>query len=101
MVKRVHAFAGTRRKSVARDIVAADARRSRAAEGILLLWNGALINRLGGFVMPLLALYLTRRARASVEQGRAGGVGLPARERCCRAPWGGSLADRAGPPPDA
>ena len=25
-----------------------------------ILWTGALINRLGGFVMPLLALYLWR-----------------------------------------
>ena len=33
-----------------------------------ILWTGALINRLGGFVMPLLALYLTGERGLSVEQ---------------------------------
>src|SRR3954451_21126241 len=33
-----------------------------------ILWTGALINRLGGFVMPLLALYLTGQRGLSVEQ---------------------------------
>ncbi|HEX9576149.1 MAG TPA: MFS transporter, partial [Myxococcales bacterium] len=33
-----------------------------------ILWTGALINRLGGFVMPLLALYLTGERGLRVEE---------------------------------
>ena len=33
-----------------------------------ILWTGALINRLGGFVLPLLALYLTGERGLPVEQ---------------------------------
>jgi len=33
-----------------------------------ILWAGALINRLGGFVLPLLALYLTGERGIAVEQ---------------------------------
>jgi len=50
-----------------------------------ILWTGALINRLGGFVMPLLALYLTGERGLRVEE--AGfivsllGAGVSARDR--------------------
>lgn len=59
------------------------------------LWLGALINRLGGFVVPFLALYLTQERGFAVE--RAGlaaslfGVGA-----LCAAPLGGWLSDRFG-----
>lgn len=33
-----------------------------------ILWTGALINRLGGFVLPLMALYLTTERQVPVEQ---------------------------------
>lgn len=59
------------------------------------LWLGTLINRLGGFVVPFLALYLTKERGFTVE--RAGlvaslyGVGA-----LCAGPIGGLLADRVG-----
>lgn len=59
------------------------------------LWLGALINRLGGFVVPFLALYLTQERGFAVE--RAGlaaslfGVGA-----LCAAPLGGFFSDRFG-----
>ncbi len=59
------------------------------------LWAGALVNRLGSFVVPFLALYLTRMRGLSVE--RAGlvvalfGAGVLA-----SGPIGGVLADRFG-----
>jgi MFS family permease len=60
-----------------------------------VLWTGALINRLGGFVMPLLALYLTGERGLSVEQ-----VGLVVSFYGAGAllagPVGGFFADRAG-----
>ncbi|HET7786889.1 MAG TPA: MFS transporter [Myxococcales bacterium] len=60
-----------------------------------LLWTGALINRLGGFVMPLLALYLTAERGLRVEEvglviSLFGGGALLA------GPAGGFLADRLG-----
>lgn len=60
-----------------------------------ILWTGALINRLGGFVMPLLALYLTAERGLRVEQvglviSLFGGGALLA------GPAGGFLADRLG-----
>ncbi|HET9753455.1 MAG TPA: MFS transporter, partial [Myxococcales bacterium] len=60
-----------------------------------ILWTGALINRLGGFVMPLLALYLTGERGLRVEQiglviSLFGGGALLA------GPAGGFLADRLG-----
>ncbi|HUJ27701.1 MAG TPA: MFS transporter [Myxococcales bacterium] len=33
-----------------------------------ILWTGSLINRLGGFVLPLMALYLTTERHVPVEQ---------------------------------
>ncbi|AGC42164.1 major facilitator family transporter [Myxococcus stipitatus DSM 14675] len=60
-----------------------------------VLWIGTLVNRLGSFVVPFLALYLTRERGFSVE--RAGlvvslyGVGA-----VIASPLGGMLADRVG-----
>lgn len=60
-----------------------------------ILWTGALINRLGGFVMPLLALYLSGPRGLRVEQ-----VGLVltlfGAGTLCAGPVGGFLADRIG-----
>jgi MFS family permease len=59
------------------------------------LWAGTLVNRLGGFVLPFLALYLTGAQDLSVEQ--AGlvltllGLGTAVSQ-----PLGGVLADRIG-----
>lgn len=60
-----------------------------------LLWTGALINRLGGFVMPLLALYLTGERGLSVEQAGLV-VSVYGAGALLSGPVGGSLADRAG-----
>lgn len=60
-----------------------------------VLWIGTLVNRLGSFVVPFLALYLTRERGFTVE--RAGlvvslyGVGA-----VIASPLGGMLADRVG-----
>jgi MFS family permease len=60
-----------------------------------LLWVGALINRLGGFVMPLLALYLTSERGISVEE--AGFViALYGAGTLAAGTAGGWLADRIG-----
>jgi len=60
-----------------------------------ILWTGALINRLGGFVMPLLALYLTGERGLSVEQvGLV--VSLYGAGALLAGPVGGFFADRAG-----
>jgi len=60
-----------------------------------ILWTGALVNRLGGFVMPLLALYLSGPRGLRVEQ-----VGLVltlfGAGSLCAGPVGGFLADRIG-----
>lgn len=60
-----------------------------------ILWIGAFINRLGGFVMPLLALYLTSERGLSIEQVGVVmtiyGAGTVAAGSV-----GGWLADRAG-----
>lgn len=60
-----------------------------------VLWWGTLINRLGGFVQPLLALYLTQVRDASVvETGYVltlFGLGCAVSQ-----PVGGALADRIG-----
>ncbi|TMA21230.1 MAG: MFS transporter [Deltaproteobacteria bacterium] len=60
-----------------------------------ILWTGALVNRLGGFVMPLLALYLSGARGLRVEQ-----VGLVltlfGAGSLCAGPLGGFLADRMG-----
>lgn len=60
-----------------------------------MLWAGTLLNRVGGFVQPLLALYLTQAREASTtEVGlvlTAFGAGTAASQ-----PVGGVLADRWG-----
>ena len=60
-----------------------------------ILWTGALINRLGGFVMPLLALYLTGERGLSVEQAGLV-VSLYGAGALLSGPVGGLLSDRAG-----
>src|SRR5438034_666736 len=60
-----------------------------------ILWAGALVNRLGGFVMPLLAIYLTAERGLSVQEvGLV--VSLWGAGMLCSGPLGGFLADRAG-----
>ena len=60
-----------------------------------LLWTGALINRLGGFVVPFLALYLTAQRGLSVA--RAGAiVSLFGLGSLLAGPLGGVLADHLG-----
>jgi MFS family permease len=60
-----------------------------------ILWTGALINRLGGFVMPLLALYLTGQRGLSVEQAGLV-VSLLGAGSLLSGPVGGYFADHAG-----
>src|SRR3954462_1039973 len=60
-----------------------------------ILWAGALINRLGGFVMPLLALYLTGERGLSVEQAGLV-VSLYGAGALCSGPTGGFFADHSG-----
>ncbi len=56
-----------------------------------LLWTGTLVNRLGAFVMPFLALYLTRERGFSVEQAgfvaALHGAGVVVSGRCWEEPW--------------
>src|SRR5438270_13314730 len=60
-----------------------------------ILWTGALVNRLGSFVLPLLAMYLSGPRGLRVEQ-----VGLVltlfGAGSLCAGPLGGFLADRMG-----
>ena len=59
------------------------------------LWSGTLLNRLGSFVVPFLALYLTRSRGFSVAEAGVvltfAGAGSAASQ-----PIGGTLADRFG-----
>ncbi|MFP2912591.1 MFS transporter, partial [Pyxidicoccus sp. 3LFB2] len=60
-----------------------------------VLWVGTLVNRLGSFVVPFLALYLTRERGYTVEQ--AGFVAsLHGAGSVLAGPLGGALADRVG-----
>lgn len=60
-----------------------------------VLWTGALVNRLGTFVMPFLVVWLTAARGYSAE--RAGLVAsLVGLGGLCAAPLGGVLADRLG-----
>lgn len=60
-----------------------------------VLWVGSLVNRLGAFVVPFLALYLTRERGYTVEQ--AGLVAsLHGAGTVLAGPLGGTLADRVG-----
>jgi MFS family permease len=59
------------------------------------LWTGTLVNRLGSFVVPFLALYLTRERGFRVEE--AGGVvALHGAGAVLAGLVGGTLADRIG-----
>jgi MFS family permease len=60
-----------------------------------LLWIGTLINRLGGFVVPFLTLYLTQRRGMSVSQA-ALLVSLYGAGSFAAALVGGDLTDRLG-----
>jgi predicted MFS family arabinose efflux permease len=60
-----------------------------------ILWAGALVNRLGGFVFPLLALYLTGPRGLSPAQAGVV-ISLLGAGMLCAGPLGGFLADRLG-----
>lgn len=60
-----------------------------------VLWVGTFVNRLGAFVAPFLALYLTRERGFSVEQAGLV-VSLNGAGAVLAAPLGGMLADRVG-----
>jgi len=60
-----------------------------------VLWVGTLVNRLGSFVVPFLALYLTRERGFSVEQAGLT-VSLYGLGAVIAGPLGGTLADRVG-----
>jgi MFS family permease len=60
-----------------------------------ILWSGALVNRLGGFVLPLLALYLTGpRGFSPAQAGIV--ISLLGAGMLCAGPLGGFLADHLG-----
>jgi MFS family permease len=76
-------------------------RRTRATFGGLpgsywALWSGTLVNRLGGFVNPFLALYLTTARGASVEVVGSI-VALVGAGTIAASLAGGILTDRIGP----
>jgi MFS family permease len=60
-----------------------------------VLWMGSLVNRLGSFVVPFLALYLTRERGYTVEQAGLV-VSLHGAGTVLAGPLGGTLADRVG-----
>jgi predicted MFS family arabinose efflux permease len=60
-----------------------------------VVWTGTLINRLGGFVHPFLAIYLTSRRGLSVEEAGIV-VALVGFGSIGAGPVGGALADRLG-----
>jgi MFS family permease len=68
---------------------------SRLPRVYWILWTGALINRLGGFVLPLLALYLTGPRGLSVAQTGVV-ISLLGAGMLCSGPLGGFLADKLG-----
>lgn len=60
-----------------------------------VLWAGAFLNRLGGFVVPFLAIYLTeQRGQSAAEAG--GMVALYGLGGLAASLTGGALADRIG-----
>jgi MFS family permease len=59
------------------------------------LWVGTLVNRLGGFVVPFLALYLTRNRGLDIAKAGAI-VSLFGLGSMTAGPLGGTLADRIG-----
>jgi MFS family permease len=60
-----------------------------------IVWIGTLVNRLGGFVVSFLALYLTRRRGLSIPEAGAI-VSLFGLGSMTAGPLGGVLADRIG-----
>lgn len=60
-----------------------------------VLWTGSLVNRLGTFAVPFLALYLTRERGFTVEQAGVV-VSLYGAGVVVSGPLGGMLADRIG-----
>ncbi|NMO22366.1 MFS transporter [Pyxidicoccus fallax] len=60
-----------------------------------VLWMGTLVNRLGAFVVPFLALYLTRERGYTVEHAGLI-VSLHGAGVVLAGPLGGTLADRIG-----
>src|SRR3954463_780139 len=60
-----------------------------------ILCGGALINRLGGFVVPFLAIYLTTVRQVGVEAAGVT-VALHGMGSFAASPLGGVLADRIG-----
>jgi MFS family permease len=59
------------------------------------LWTGTLVNRLAGFVVPFLSLYLTQERGLPVEQATLI-VSLHGAGSVIAGPVGGALADRVG-----
>jgi MFS family permease len=59
------------------------------------LWGGTLINKMGGFVLPFLAVYLTATVKLPVEQAGLI-VALFGAGSMVASPLGGVLADRIG-----
>lgn len=71
--------------------------RSRAPGLPRAVWvvaGGSFVNRLGGFVVPFLVLYLTHRGYSSAEAGLA--VSAYAGGKIAAGPTGGLLTDRLG-----
>jgi MFS family permease len=60
-----------------------------------VLWTGTLVSRLGTFVVPFLALYLTRERGFTVEQAGLV-VSLYGAGVAISGPLGGTMADRLG-----
>ena len=59
-----------------------------------VLFGGTFVNRFGSFVMPLLAIYLTRQGYSIARTGLA--VGAYGAGHMCASVLGGHLADRIG-----
>ena len=59
-----------------------------------ILFGGTFINRFGTFVMPFLAIYLTRRGYTAAQAGLA--VSMYGAGHLCASMLGGHLADRIG-----
>lgn len=59
------------------------------------LWTGTLVNRLAGFVVPFLSIYLTQQRGLPVEQATLI-VSLHGAGSVIAGPVGGALADRLG-----
>jgi MFS family permease len=68
---------------------------ARLPRAYWILWTGALVNRLGTFVLPLLALYLTGPRGLSVAQAGLT-ISLLGGGALCAGPLGGFLADHLG-----